>query len=568
MPTYPLNRSFDSAASLQSSAGTTNNETTELLGYYVPGDGGGGVFYWNSTSTTTADNGLIFQVTGVTTGRWIRTFSGYIDIRWYGAKDDNTDYSANIQAAINSLAGNGVLIPAGNFVAKNIKGRSNLTITGVGVLKLSPTAQIGDALLQFNGNNNYTVSGITLDGSENTVGSTSSGITLIQCQNGNDIAIENVSLLNNKYLAISFTSITRGKVAGCTMYNTDCGFISFGGCSELVIQGNRIDSGTSDGIVLYGRSDKTAVDSFVTIGNNTILNKVTGNGVLCKYCNNVSVNANVISNCSSGVGFGDFTDLAVGFHNGNISNNIISNVIQGIGGSSTSAVIKGNMISNVNGNGIWIGINSSAPMSKNLVIAENIVLNPNSGIPDQQNDGIRIDNAADCIISNNIVTDTRSPALTYCGLRIRGTVSTNNNNIVSGNKVQIGTASFYILISGAANTYLSANDGPVTDQGNYTRVEYGYNLGSPAIQITSGNSIPLYQTGDYKLITGTTTGITITTIAASYPVYVGRKLYLEFNNSNFTVVSTGNIRLKSGTFTSAANLVLSLIFDGANWVEF
>jgi len=148
------------------------------------------------------------------------------------------------------------------------------------------------------------------------------------------------------------------------------------------------------------------------------------------------------------------------------------------------------------------------------------------------------------------------------------------NNIVSGNKVQVGSASFYILVFNALNTYLYANDGPITENNTNTpainmntRVEFGYNLGSTTSTINSGTAIRINQLGDYLLITGTTPGIAVANIIPATTGYVGRKLYLEFANSNFTVNSTGNIRPKGGTFTSAANLVLALIFDGTNWVE-
>lgn len=69
---------------------------------------GGGTFVWDATSTATANNGTVFAVNGVATGRWIRQLAGseFITPQMFGAKatglaaDD--DYPA-IMSAINSL---------------------------------------------------------------------------------------------------------------------------------------------------------------------------------------------------------------------------------------------------------------------------------------------------------------------------------------------------------------------------------------------------------------------------------------------------------------------------------
>lgn len=45
--------------------------TIVILGKTAINDGLGGVFYWSGASTATADDNTI-QVTGVSTGRWLR----------------------------------------------------------------------------------------------------------------------------------------------------------------------------------------------------------------------------------------------------------------------------------------------------------------------------------------------------------------------------------------------------------------------------------------------------------------------------------------------------------------
>jgi hypothetical protein len=115
--------------------------TINLQGYTAAGDGGGGLFYWNSTSTTADNGGTIIAVTGITTGRWIRIYSGAIDIRWFGAVCDDTiayDTSA-INAAIawaTTVGGGEILIPQKSpstftGIQGTVNAISNITIRGI-----------------------------------------------------------------------------------------------------------------------------------------------------------------------------------------------------------------------------------------------------------------------------------------------------------------------------------------------------------------------------------------------------------------------------------------------------
>lgn len=130
--------SVNNIAALKLKTGTYNGQLATLLGYYTYADGGEGNFYWNSTSTATDNGGTIIQVTGVSTGRWIRLFkNNQINIKCFGAKGDNTQNDlVYIQNAINYCALNEytLFFPIGEYLVSNnlfifgkcsLKGESN-----------------------------------------------------------------------------------------------------------------------------------------------------------------------------------------------------------------------------------------------------------------------------------------------------------------------------------------------------------------------------------------------------------------------------------------------------------
>ncbi|HEY8956242.1 hypothetical protein [Chitinophaga sp.] len=85
-------------AALQAITSPVSNEIYEVLSYYSPGDNGGGTFYWDSLSTETHNGGTIF--TGApATGRWKRSYTTFIDLRWFGVKD-GIDCSSSLTAAL------------------------------------------------------------------------------------------------------------------------------------------------------------------------------------------------------------------------------------------------------------------------------------------------------------------------------------------------------------------------------------------------------------------------------------------------------------------------------------
>ncbi len=83
-------------------------ELVTAHGHSTLGDGGHGEFYWDPASIAPADGGCVFAVTGVTTGRWVRIYSGALNVRWFGATGDGTTYdTVAIRACFAAAVANG-----------------------------------------------------------------------------------------------------------------------------------------------------------------------------------------------------------------------------------------------------------------------------------------------------------------------------------------------------------------------------------------------------------------------------------------------------------------------------
>ncbi len=119
----------DTIADLRTIIGSDTSSTSQPVavvgGYRAVGDGGGGIFYWDSSSSSGDNGGTIFVPTGSSSGRWVRLYSGDINVKWFGAYGDGThEDSSFINAAIafveaqpaaSSKSGNTVYLPPGNY---------------------------------------------------------------------------------------------------------------------------------------------------------------------------------------------------------------------------------------------------------------------------------------------------------------------------------------------------------------------------------------------------------------------------------------------------------------------
>lgn len=113
----------------------------EVGGYSAVGDGGGGLFYWSPSSSLADDSGITIRpASAPATGRWIRLFTGAINVRWFGSGASGTSLASALSYISSSNATLEILdsqaVTANTTVPANvslvlIKGGFFLISTGV-----------------------------------------------------------------------------------------------------------------------------------------------------------------------------------------------------------------------------------------------------------------------------------------------------------------------------------------------------------------------------------------------------------------------------------------------------
>ncbi len=135
----PIQAVAGNISALLSTTPIADGYTVFVKGYHTPGDGGGGVFYWDETEpkanhnggtiidpdipfptdwTNTAQQTTWFTASGSGNGAWKRIYDSTVNVRWFGAKgDDSADDKLAFQLAFNASAS--VVIPKGNYYCSN-----------------------------------------------------------------------------------------------------------------------------------------------------------------------------------------------------------------------------------------------------------------------------------------------------------------------------------------------------------------------------------------------------------------------------------------------------------------
>lgn len=192
----------------------SDNDTVEVLGYTTEGDGGGGTFYWDAASTATANSGTIFAADAGGTGRWIRVYSGHVNVRWFGAVADGaTNDASAVQAAIDALTlGGAIFFPSGVYYLNTaITLGGNITFLGENGSVLNAGTSLTTAMAAGTSLSNVAVKSLKFEG-PGTAG-TSGTERLLELNGCTNVQIDGCAFQTSRVIAVVLDACVRVRVS-------------------------------------------------------------------------------------------------------------------------------------------------------------------------------------------------------------------------------------------------------------------------------------------------------------------------------------------------------------------
>lgn len=454
---------------------TVNNSLTAFVaGRVTANDGGGGLFFFTPASASTTNLGTVFPSTGVA-GRWFRTYSGAVNVRWFGALGDNA--ADDYQKITNAVAvSDSVFFPAGTYLTSDeiIPGTGNV-LFGEGqtksVLKATAAFDVSKIVVKFT-NSNGELRGLTIDGNNRATHCVSprasvSNVRVIDCEikngvaagyeaveNGSNLLVESCYIHNNSgpgiflFSGIGQSRIANNFVSECASYHILIDGGTTGGttvpCTNNVIEGNTIRSLTATG---WGIGVEGSRNNVVT--GNTIKLAATTYGILVD-------NDNTTDGLSSydNIVHGNFIDISTtGMRIGGERNQILNNRIvagdMGIvldnAGSSTNIIqnilVSGNQISGLSTSGNKTGI--YCPSANDTKISGNYIMG--AGLY-----GIRLDGRRGLEITSNLIINSQREGIFSSGANLTNVWITGNTVLNSGIAAAATYAGIGLNASGSA----------------------------------------------------------------------------------------------------------------------
>ena len=260
------------------------NATVELLGYYSKGDSGGGTFYWDSTSIEDDNGGTIIEATGVVDGRWIRNYSGAVNVKWFVATGDNNPATAtNFEAAFNYCMTNlrELFLPKGTY---NVSETNMSSINGLGISitgegrgsSIVKTSSIADDYIFDMSNTTpdnssfFYLSNVSLGGNEDVLGTFTGKSKALIIHNIDQVKLSNVAF--SKFdIVITAGNSYSNKIEHCRFGSSNVGIRT--NVVDGYFQNNTID--TCEFVDFWNASTSNPIDSSGGVGSfnyNTIIN--------------------------------------------------------------------------------------------------------------------------------------------------------------------------------------------------------------------------------------------------------------------------------------------------------
>lgn len=237
-----------------------------MAGYYEAGDGGGGEFIYLAASAATHNGGTIIAPASGT-GRWLRVYSGPVNVQWFGAiPNGSRTVTTALQAALNLTGHIQIPYSAQNYIIDDV-----LLISSNTWLEVHPRATIYEA----SGNNTQLLRNTTLS---NTPADTNIRVTGGIWDNnwaGNPgvdfdsapytvLRSSKTSPVQGAHGTLGFYGVTGLKLQGLTVKDANLFSIQIAVCYDWEardIDFVRTEATISDGIHVNGPSSRFVIDN-------------------------------------------------------------------------------------------------------------------------------------------------------------------------------------------------------------------------------------------------------------------------------------------------------------------
>jgi len=255
-------------AALRVTGGEYNGQLIELVSYYSTwttdprGPVGGGCFIWSSASTIADDGGTVFQVTGITTGRWIRQNVVCVTPEMFGSvcggADDTQVFVQMFATSLPVELGPYIYVvapkaPEGEHQSTNHRGslfKPKASVRGIpGKTKLqyiNPGTNLQGYFLALRDVVGITIEGIHFYGGDGGIimdpisDDSVSNISVINCKFESQ---DDISLCCGRQIALDVNSkkINKIKVRGCTFKTIGGHAVVVTNARDVVVTGNIFD---------------------------------------------------------------------------------------------------------------------------------------------------------------------------------------------------------------------------------------------------------------------------------------------------------------------------------------
>lgn len=214
----------------------TQGYVANVGGYATSGDGGGGQFQYEPVSVAADNDGTVLSPANAI-GRWVRIFSGAVNLNWFGGFPSSPDCLAafdNALGSFNTSVGGKLYVPAGtHLISDEIDlTKSNVTIYGDGygsVIKAKDGADF-ETMITATGRTGLLIEAITIDVNQANraafLTTRSTGIDFVNCTDCMVAFVRAQNAIGSLALpgfAFGVGGAIRAKFIGCTALN--CGIL-------------------------------------------------------------------------------------------------------------------------------------------------------------------------------------------------------------------------------------------------------------------------------------------------------------------------------------------------------